>query len=177
MRRHPPESPLLMFYGARLPAFLAAFEPVREIGYLPDVARLELALRNSYHAADSQPLAPAELQIPAERLIASGVEFAPTVRLVRSVWPIHGIWRFNMENNAPKPRAGGENVLITRPGFDPLPSTLAPGGGTFVAALMEGAKFGEALDTAVAEVPEFDLTSALGVLLEGAAITGIDEDT
>jgi len=175
VRRYRPESPLLMFYGARMPEFLEMFEPAREIAYLPDVAKLELALREAYHAADSVPLAPTALQIPADRLMASRITFAPSVRLVRSIWPVHGIWRFNMESGAAKPQAGGENVLVTRPAFDPKLSTLAPGGGTFVAELMAGTSFGQAVDAALSKAPEFDLSEILGVFLEGAAITGIDE--
>ena len=177
LRKYPPESPLMMYYGTRMPEFLAAFGPVRELGYLPDVARLELALRESYHAADSVPLAPTELQVPIDRLMASRVTFAPSVRLVRSTWPIHGIWRFNMVSDAPKPQARGENVLVTRPEFDPKPSTLGPGGGTFASALMAGKCFADAVDAAAAMAPEFDLAKVLGAFLEGAALTGLDEDT
>ncbi len=176
VRKYPPDSPLLMLYGMQMPEFLAEFEPARQIGYLPDTARLELALRESYHAADSVPLAPTELQIPTDRLMASVVRLAPSVRLVRSVWPIHGIWRFNMEHGAPKPPVRGENVLVTRPEFDPQLSTLASGGGTFVAALLMGANFGTALNAAMDKVPEFDLSSTLGTLLRGGALTGLDED-
>ncbi|MDJ0639801.1 MAG: DUF2063 domain-containing protein, partial [Paracoccaceae bacterium] len=77
----------------------------------------------------------------------------------------------------PKPGGQGENVLITRPEFDPQLTTLAPGGGTFVAALMQGDRFGAALEAATAATPDFDLTATLGVLLAGAAITRLDEDT
>ncbi len=176
VRQYPPDSPLLMLYGTRVPEFLAEFEPTRQLGYLPDTARLELAIRESYHAADSVPLAPTDLQVPTDRLMASFVRLAPSVRLVRSVWPIHGIWRFNMEHGAPRPPVRGENVLVTRPEFDPQLSTLASGGGTFVAALMKGANFGAALDAAMDKVPEFDLSGTLGTLLRGAALTGLDED-
>jgi len=54
---------------------------------------------------------------------------------------------------------------------------LAPGGGTFVAALMRGDAFDAALEAATAKTPEFDLTATLGVLLAGAAIHRLDEDT
>lgn len=177
LRQHPPTSQLMMFYGQDMPAFLAGFEPVRHLPYLADVARLELALRQSYHAADTTALAPETLQeLPTARLMAARMVFAPAIVLIRSRWPVHGIWRMNMEEAALKPGTQGENVLVTRPEFDPQLTTLAPGGGTFVAALMTGARFTEALDTAIAQVPDFDLTATLGVLFAGAAITGLNED-
>ncbi|MDF0600123.1 DNA-binding domain-containing protein [Psychromarinibacter sp. C21-152] len=176
LRAHPPTSPLMMHYGQEMPQFLENFGPLRRLGYLPDVARLELALRGSYHAADATPLAPETLQdMPADRLMAARLRLAPAVRLVRSRWPIHGIWRFNMTDDAPKPESRGENVLITRPDFDPAPHLLPPGGGTFVAAVLQGESFGAAYEAAVAQVAEFDLPGLLSLLLGGGAIAGLDE--
>lgn len=178
LRSHPPETPLLMQYGESLPGFLEGFEPVRSLPYLADVARLEIALVQSFHAADAAPLPPVTLQnLPADRLMAARLILAPATRLVRSRWPVHQIWRYNTETGAAKPRGEGENVLVTRPEFDPAATTLAPGGGTFLAALMGGARFGAAVAEATEAVAEFDLTAALGALLAGAAITGIDEDS
>jgi len=177
LRAHPPKSALMMFYGAEMPAFLAGFEPVQKLPYLLDVARLELALRHSYHAADVQALLPeAFAQMPTDRLMAARLRLAPAMHLIRSRWPVHGIWRANMQDDVPKPEMRGENVLITRPEFDPILSTLAPGGGTFVAQLIEGARFGEALDGATSQVPDFDLTATLGLLMAGGAIIRLDED-
>lgn len=177
LRQHPPTSQLMMFYGQDMPTFLTGFQPVAHLQYLPDVARLELALRQSYHAADAEPLAPEVFQsLPADRLMAARLEFAPAMALIRSHWPVHGIWRMNMEDAAPKPGTQGENVLITRSEFDPVQTTLLPGGGTFIARLMAGARFAEALDAATEQVPDFDLTALLGTLFAGSAITGLTED-
>lgn len=175
LRQHPPASPLMMVYGAEMPAFLAAFPPVQRLVYLPDVARLEMALRESYHAADAAPIDPGILQSMApDALMASRLRLAPAVRLIRSRWPVHSIWRFNMEPGAPKPGKAGENVLITRAEFDPSLTTLPPGGGVFVDALLKGETFGAAFEAATGPVPDFDLSAVLGLMLGGGAIAAIE---
>lgn len=65
VRAHPPRSPVLALYGHAFPGWLAGFSPVSGLPYLPEVARIELALRRSCHAADAPPLDPALL---ADRL-------------------------------------------------------------------------------------------------------------
>lgn len=177
LRQHPPTSPLMMFYGADMPAFLARFVPLKHVPYLADVARLELALRHAYHAADSSPINADLLpSLSAERLMAARFGFAPAVHLLRSHYPIHAIWAFNMVERAPAPTGGGQNVLVTRPDYDPEMHVLPPGGGTFVSALMRGEPFATALDKTQAQVEDFDLTTTLGLLLAGAAITRLTED-
>lgn len=174
LRQHPPSTPLLMFYGEEMPRFLAGLPQLAHLPYLADVARLELALRESYHAADSSGIDASILQtMPPDRLMAARLRFAPSVRLLRSRYPIHGIWQFNMVQGAPQPEPKGQNVLITRPEFDPVMQPLPAGGGTFVARAMDGASFAKALDAAQSQVPEFDLTATLGLLLAGNAVTQI----
>ncbi len=176
LRQHPPASPLMMHYGQEMPGFLARFEPVQSLGYLPDVARLELALRASYHATDSRGVDPARLQsLPPDALMASVLHLAPSLRLVRSDWPIHGIWRFNMDPGAPRPEPRAEDVLILRPEFDPTPSLLSPGGGVFVARLQAGDTLSGAHDAALDAAPGFDLAPLLGHLIAAGAITGLTE--
>ena len=173
LRQHPPTSALMMYYGSRFPAFLESFEPVRTISYLPDVARLERALRQSYHAADAAPINPTILQaIPPDRLMAARLDLAPAVRLVRSVWPIYALWLANTTSDAPKPQMKPEDILIMRPGFDPEPELLGSGAGEFIAVIGKGETFAEGLQAAG---EDFDLTALLGQLLAGGAITGISE--
>jgi hypothetical protein len=176
LRAHPPRTPLMMHYGADMPGFLEAFEPLAHLGYLPDIARLELGLRRSYHAADATGIDPALLEsTPPDRLMAATLKIAPAVIVLRSRWPIHAIWQFNTAEGAPKPQMQAEDVLITRPEFDPDVTRLGPGAAAFINALQSGAPFAQALDTAQAEAPTFDLTHTLGLLLAGQAITELDD--
>ncbi len=172
VRAHPPKTRLMMVYGAEFPAFLQGFAPVASLGYLPDVARLEQAIRESYHAADATPVAAEALTGLAEdRLLAARLRLMPAVRLVRSVWPIHAIWQVN-SGGGPEPVARAEDVLVLRPAFDPKPQLLPPGGGAFVAGLACGQSFADSLEQAG---DALDLAAVLGLLLQGQAIEGIEE--
>lgn len=175
VRAQPPSTPVMMHYGADLPAFIDAFAPLRHIGYLPDVARLELALRESYHAADHAALDPAALAGLAEDALAVlRLTPAPSVRIVRSDWPIFDIWRYNMEPGAPKPRAQPQDVLITRREFDPVPYLLQPGAAECLEALAGGARLGDAVSAAMDANPGFDLEALLRRLLDEAALVQTD---
>ncbi|WP_137110478.1 DNA-binding domain-containing protein [Rhodobacter sp. SY28-1] len=172
LRAHPPRSRMLMLYGAEMPAFLARFQPVAQLGYLPDVARLDQAVRESYHASDSRPLPEAEFQ----RLVGADIaglrlRLAPSLRVVRSRWPVVSIWAANHEGG-PAPKAVAEDALILRPEFDPRPQVLPAGGGAFVAGLIEGRTLGDCVDLSG---PELDLAAVLGVMIAGQAITGVEE--
>ncbi|MBO9396078.1 putative DNA-binding domain-containing protein [Shimia sp. R9_2] len=174
LRQSPPSSPMMMHYGEDFPDFLAGFEPLAHLGYLADVARLEMAMRRSYHAADAEAVNPEALAAhPPERLTELVMTFAPSVKLLRSPWPIHAIWAFNMQDG-PKPEAGGQDVIILRPEYDPVPHALAPGAYEFITALTAGGTLGAAAAVATDEVAEFDLSATLGLLLTGNALISID---
>ncbi|MEO1536544.1 MAG: DNA-binding domain-containing protein [Pseudomonadota bacterium] len=174
LRAHPPKSPLLMLYGADLPGFLAEFPPTRETRYLPDVARLEQALRESYHAADAAPIDPSALQsIPPEDLMTQTLSLAPSLRLVWSDWPVHAIWSFNMRSGAPKPQMAAEDVVVLRAEFDPEPVLLPTGGATFLSALLQGETLETAVTAASNKTPEFDLSQVLALLIGANALIKI----
>lgn len=170
LRAHPPRHRQLMLYGAEFPAFLESFAPVAQLGYLPDVARLEQALRESYHAADSVALPPETLgRLGEAALLAARISLAPSARILASDWPIHAIWQANTAGGPP-PRMGEQEVAVLRSGFDPAPHLLPAGGAGFLRALQAG----DSLGVALADVPEgFDLTAILGLLLQTGAITGV----
>ena len=173
IRLHPPKSPVMMYYGDPFPTFLERFEPVAHLPYLGDGACLELAMRESYHAADSTAIDPTALSDPD--LMSLHVHLAPSATILRSRFPIFSIWQANMVQGAPAPEARAEAVIVMRPEFDPIQRLLPPGAATFLTALAKG-PFSYALAEATQAVPEFDLAQTLGLLLEGQAITDLTKD-
>lgn len=170
LRSHPPKSPLMMHYGEDFPDFLAGMEQLSHLGYLADVARLELAIRRSYHAADATPIDPDWLGAQApETLMMARLIPVPAVQVIRSPWPVFDIWRFNTEDGAPQPQARGQDVVVLRPEFDPQPAPLAAGAATFIDTLRD-APLGGAAEQATSEVPDFDLGQTLALLLGSNAL-------
>lgn len=170
LRAHPPKSRMLMLYGAEFAHFLESFPPVAHLGYLPDVARLDQAIRESYHAADGTPLPDAKFQrLLGEDLADLRVSLAPSLRLVRSAWPLYAIWAANTEGG-PAPKAEAQDVVVLRAAFDPRPHLLPAGGAVFLAGLQAGKTFGESIEDAGEAL---DLAGVLGLLIPGKAILGV----
>lgn len=174
IRQHPPNSPLMMFYGADFADFLAEFPPLAHLPYLPDVARLEQALREAYHAADAAPIAPEELaDVPAEALADLRLSLAPPVRVLHSEYPIHAIWAYNTAPGGPKPEPVAQSVLVVRPDFDPIPLAITAAEADCLQTLQTGESLGAAVERASARDPKFDLSRLLGLLLSHATITSL----
>ena len=168
-RQFPPSSPLLMLYGATFADFLAGFEPVAHLKYLPDVARLEYGLRESYHAADAPAVPKDQLTaLSGGDLLSLRLRLAPSLRIVRSDWPIVSIWAANTRNAAP-PTMTPEAALILRSGFDPEPYPIRKADAEFLDAVRRGRTLGEALECA----PDADAGGLVGLLLSQNSVTEI----
>ena len=177
VRNYPPSDPRMMLYGAEFPEFLENFEPLKHVGYLADVARLELGLRRSYHASDSTPIDPSIFSTMApETLAKTHATFAPAMQLVRSPWPILDIWHFNMTEGAPQPSGVAQDVLIGRAEFDPEMHALSPGGYDLIVLLQSGQPLGDALENVEHEHAEFDFSTLLGTLFQTGALTSLAEN-
>ena len=173
LRQTPPTSPLMMHYGADLPAFLKSVEQLAHLPYLADVAQIDVAMRQSYHAADSEAVDATALQaLDEETLLRTRFEFAPSMRLLRSQWPIGAIWQYTMRGGE-KPTGTAQDVLILRAEFDPEPHVLGAGAADVLSALQNGTPFGEAVESAA---EGFDLGALLGLLLTQNAISALLHD-
>ena len=151
--------------------------PVADLPYLGDVARLELAWREAYHAAEAVPLDPARLAAVA----AADQPFLcfslhPSLRLVRAKWPVLAVWEANLSPTDPvaplvlDDRA--EDILVLRPHEAVEVRRLPPGGAEFIDALGRGEDLAAAAGAAQAAAVGFDLTQMLNGLFEAEALTG-----
>lgn len=167
----PPQTPLMMQYGAAFPVFLAGHSALAHLPYLADVARLELALRASYHAADHTPFTADDLaRIDPENIENTVLSLAPSVQLLRSRWPIAQIHAFALTAGAPTPQSGSQDIAIFRPEFDPIFVDLPHGGHAFLTLLHASRPLGTATESATAIAPDFDLGAMLGLLLSHHAL-------
>ena len=176
VERHPPRSPVLAEYGAAFPSFLGTFEPAADLPYLVDVARLEWARHEAFHAADAASSSIGSLAaLAADDLESVRLTLHPAATVVASAWPIVSIWTTNTldaEVRRIGPDTPGEIALITRPDEEVFVHLLPQDADRLIAALADGAPLGEA----AASVPDgFDLSTGLALLFSAGAVSGLLE--
>ena len=162
IRRHPSRSGNLHDFGAELPAFIGTLEETRALPYLADVAALEWAYDEVFHAADAQSL---DVRRLGERGALEALRFRvhPAVRLVASRYPVAAIWRANQHEDVATVDldAGGQWLLLQRRALDRHVESLSAGEFALLAALAQGMTLGEACASAVAAESTVDLGAAM----------------
>ncbi len=112
----PPKSKVMSDYGDGFPSFLESFGPLREIPYLGDVARIEFARVQAYHAADA-PLIEASSESEVAQSIHAQVSPHPSMTLIRSRHPAYSIWEENRKEFVSEVQVWApEDVLVCRTG-------------------------------------------------------------
>ena len=174
VRATPPTSPLLFEYGRDFPAFIASYEYAQDMPWLADIARIERAWLDAYHAADATPLPAAALaEVPADRLGEIIFRVHPATRIVRSAYPAVAIFAMNradgpvtsLKSNA------AEDALITRPNMEVDVRLLPPGNASFLASLIDGATLAETASEAFAETSSFDLSASIAGMIDAGVFT------
>jgi hypothetical protein len=177
VRATPPTSPLLFEYGHDFPDFIERYEYTRAMPWLADVARIERAWLDSYHAADAEPLTPQALaSIPPEQLADIVLTPHPATRVLRSRFPAVSIFAANRNGSPASPIevSGPEDALVTRPGLEVTVRHLPPGGAIFLLRLVEGETLGAAAAAAFADYPQFDLSASIAGMIEAGAFTAVN---
>lgn len=176
VRETPPTSPLLFEYGRDFPGFIARYEYAKSMPWLADVATIERAWLDAYHAADAPVLPPSALSLIApEQLGNVAFDPHPATRLVRSDYPAVTIFAVNRESG-PVGRietADAESALITRPDLEVIVRNLAPGTDLLLSRLLTGVPLAVAATEAARHCPTLDLSAAIATALEAGAFTAI----
>lgn len=176
---NPPRSPILAEYGRDFPDFVAGFAPARKLFFLPDVARLERAWLDAYHAADCPPLASETLlSRDPEALMATRLSPHPAARLLELGSAAASIFLKTKAGESLKglDPSPAETVLIVRPHYDVAVHRITTGDAAFVKALFEGEAIGEAAERAAEADAGFDLSSAFTLALTTGAFTAISPE-
>ena len=178
IREHPPRSKLLIAYGDAFADFLEAFPPAAELPYLADVARLERAWLDAYHAADEKLFDPSDLQsIPPEQLGDVTFTFHPSAKLLRSEHPVFSIWSAHSEHgdsaDLSHVEQQSQSVLMTRPQWQVSVTMLPEGADVFFEALMTGATLAEAAERAASHYEAFDFGQHFTGLLQTGALKSV----
>ena len=109
-------------YGMQLPAFLEGFPHVRELPYLPDLARLEWAVHSAHYAADTDPLDVSRLaSVPEAEQASLRLRLNPLCALFESRYPLARIWEIHQKDYAGEFSVqfhdGPFRTLVSRPRF------------------------------------------------------------
>lgn len=161
-RSFPSRSGNLDDFGAEFPDFLAGFAPAASLPYLPDVARLELAIDRLTVAADPPPLIPTVEAIGAD----DHFTLSPASRLIGSAFPILRIWQVNQPdhdgNDIIDLAQGPAHLLAYRNGFMVEIAEIGPGEFILLSLMAAGASVGAAIAAAIERAGDFDPATSLG---------------
>lgn len=119
LRAHPPRTPSISDFGAKLPEFIARAPPVRMRGDAGDLARLEWARSAAFLAPDS-PVAPREalLRLGAGGISSARLELSASVHVLDLDFDVLSVWRRLEEGSAaPGPSRRRLAAVVWRRGF------------------------------------------------------------
>lgn len=159
VREHLPQTPVLLEYGGAFPRFIERFSPAEPLPYLSDVARIEWAWLQAYHAADAASItADALAAITEDKLDDLRFETHPSLWLIDSDWPVISMWLAHQETDTPDLSAlpsGPEYGLIVRPEYEVHVHVISASASQLIDQLADDQPLGSAF-AAVADISGAD---------------------
>jgi hypothetical protein len=176
-RKTLPGLPMLLEYGADFAEFLAGFEPVAELPYLPGVAKLDRCWTEAHIAATEDPLDAAGIAQFAEGNFYR-LHLQPHAA-ARWAWcaeaPAYSIWSRNrgdaQDNSDIEWHA--EGALLTRPRDVVTWRVLDQAGCVFLNTCATGGTVAEATQAALDIDSAADLSQLIATLLDAGAFSSI----
>ncbi|MDH3280091.1 MAG: putative DNA-binding domain-containing protein [Gammaproteobacteria bacterium] len=165
-------------FGSDFGEFLVDYPKCARFPYFSDVARLEWAYHEAYHAGDRAPLNLGKLaEIDPAHYAVMVFELHPAVRLLRSRYPVKRVWEVNQPHYPHEPvvdlDAGEARVLVHRPRWEVELHSLDIATFEFLDCLGCGHTLGVATDAALTVNDNFDLDACLITHVENAVIVDV----
>lgn len=179
IRHCPPVTPILVYYGRDFADFVQDFKPAASLPYLADMARLEMAYVESYHAADATPLAPEHIQAilaDPNRLARARLVVHPALREIGSAFAIVSLWAAHQGQGelSRLDLSEPQSAWILRKGLAVEVMRVPAGACRFISGTRAGLSFAEAVEQTLAFDADFDLPTCLALLLREQMITGFN---
>lgn len=174
--QHPSRSGNLHHYGSAMAGFIAAYLPVQDLAYLPDIAALEWACHDAYFAVEAAPLDLVKLsQLPPSVYPKLRLHVHPACQVVHSRYPIIAIWQAH-QADAPSEfhiaiDSGPCIALVSRKNYMIQVSSITTSESAWLHKIQAGTLLGEATDETLAQYPDFDLPAALLKLAANNVLT------
>lgn len=176
VREHLPQTPVLLEYGGAFPRFIERFPPADGVPYLADMARVEWAWLQAYHAADAMPIAAdAMAGIAEDKLDDLKFDTHPSLWLISSDWPVVSMWLAHQGNGEPDLSdlpSGPECGLIIRPDYDVDVHVISDSASRLIDELADEQPLGVAF-AAVAEIPDADPSADLVQFFSTGCVVGL----
>ena len=166
VRDTPSASGDLNRFGSEWPEFLRIHTEAINLPYLEDVAKLEWAWHQAFHARDCVAFAMAKLaDVPPKQHAALRFVLHPSVMFIESAHPIVRIWEVNQNEYAGDMQLDwtlpGDLALVSRDDLEVTIQSLPRASFYFLRALNDGETLAIAADIAFAADAEFNLQHAL----------------
>lgn len=148
----PSHSGNLHGYGGGFGDFLEAYAHAARLPWLADVARLEWAVHECFHAEDAAAMDARRLaEVDAREYERLRLRLAPATRLVSSAHPVRAIRAANLGDGdgTMEDEAGPDFLLVRRDGLEVVVDPLEAREWRFLDALARGVPLGAACDTDV----------------------------
>ena len=180
IQRYPSVSGDLHEFGRELAAFLSESSGDHRLPYLTDVAALEWAYHEVFHAGVAPPLDLARLaRIPDEERGRLRLRLHPARRLIASRYPVLAIWEANRGDAPPVDvidlDVGGDFLLVARHDLECLIERITPGEFVFLAEIDEGATLEQACEAAESADSDMDIGAAVRRFVADHTIAGFHD--
>lgn len=177
MRQSPPSSPVLQEYSPLFPGFLDGFAPLAQWPWLGDVARIDWARREAFHAMDAQPMDAWQLRVwPVQSLLQASLQLHPALRTLDSAHPAWSLWQRQQASQDPVSEDAWQpqSVQVWRVDGQVRQRPLGAGESSLRHSLAEGRTVGQALHQSQAIDPAFNTATAFAALVGDGLVVAVN---